>query len=205
MIFKEMDQLDWRDQSAVMHRTADEQMPYYLRRYFGDSAEVDVLNQLRVISGGVVTQVDHLLLHPYGLVVVDSRSVSGRLQVREDGRWICLHHHQPRVIHSPVTLAYTQALSLKAFLVKKVRQKGFFDKVELDVLVAVPDTEAIEWPSAGALVEVCNADEVPGQINQRVAQYRGMGVGPGLLIPEQRRRLAEFLCVKHKPLAGYRH
>lgn len=205
MIFKELDQLDWRDQSAVIRRTADDQMPYYLRRYFGDSAEVDVLNQLRVMTGGVVTQVDHLLLHPYGLVVVDSRSVSGRLRVKDDGRWICLHHGQPRAIHSPVTQAYTQALSLKAFLIKKVRQKGFFDKVELDVLVAVPDTEAIEWPSKGALVEVCNADEVPGQIKQRVAEYRGMGGGPGLLHPEQRRRLAEFLRVKHKPLAGPRH
>ncbi len=205
MIFKELDPLDWKDDSAVTRRTADEQMPYYLRRYFGDSAEVDVLNQLRVSTGGVVSQVDHLLLHPYGLLVVDSRSVSGSLQVKDDGRWICLEHDKPRTIHSPVTQAYSQALSLKAFLEKKVRQKGFFDKVELDVLVAVPDTEAIEWPSKGALVEVCNADEVPRQVNQRVAQYRRMGVGPGLLVPEQRRRLAEFLRVKHKPLTGHRH
>ena len=205
MVFKELDPLDWTDDSAVTRRTADEQMPYYLRRYFGDSAEVDVLNQLRVSTGGVVSEVDHLLLHPYGLLVVDSRSVSGRLQVKDDGRWICLEHDKPRTIKSPVTQAYSQALSLKAFLEKKVRQKGFFDKVELDVLVAVPDTEAIEWPSKGALVEVCNADEVPRQVNQRVAQYRSMGVGPGLLVPEQRRRLAEFLRVKHKPLAGHRH
>ena len=204
MVYKELDPLDWQDESALARRTAAEQMPYYLRRYFGDSADLDVLNQLRVSTGGVVTQVDHLLLHPYGLLVVDSSSVSGPLQVKEDGRWICQHHGQPRLIHSPVTHAYTQALSLKAFLEKKVRQKGFFGKVELDVLVAVPDTEAIEWPSKGALVEVCNADEVPRQVSQRIAEYRGMGVGPGLLVPEQRRRLAAFLCLKHKPLAGHR-
>lgn len=205
MIFKELDRLDWQDEFAVARRTADEQMPYYLRRFFGDSPEVDVINQLRVSTGGVLTEVDHLLLHPYGLVVVDSRSVSGRLQVKEDGHWICLHHDEPRLIRSPVTQAYAQALSLKAFLEKKVRQKGFFDKVELDVLVAVPDTEAIEWPSRGALVEVCNADEVPGQVIQRLAEYRSMGVGPGLLIPEQRRRLGAFLCVKHKPRRAPRH
>ena len=203
MVFKELDRLDWQGQSAVTRHTADEQMPYYLRRYFGDSAEVDVLNQLRVSTGGITTQVDHLLMHPYGLVVVDSSSVSGNFQVREDGRWIFLHQDKPQAIQSPVTHAYSQALSLKAFLEKKVRQKGFFDKLELDVLVAVPDIEAIEWPSSGALIEVCSADEVPRQVNRRVAQYRGTGV-PGLLIPEQRRRLAEFLCVKHKPLAGSR-
>ena len=125
MVFKELDPLDWQDQSVVVRRTADDQMPYYLRRYFGNSAEVDVLNQLRVSTGGVRTQVDHLLMHSYGLVVVDSRSVSGRLQVMDDGRWICLHREPPRTIPSPVTHAYAQALSLKAFLAKKVRQKGF--------------------------------------------------------------------------------
>ncbi len=199
MIFKELDPLDWRGQSAMTRRTADEQMPYYLRRYFGNSTEVDVLNQLRVSSSGIVTQLDHLILHPYGLVVVDSTSVSGRLQVKDDGHWICLHHGPPRMIRSPITQAYIQALSLKAFLEKKARPKGFFDKVELDVLVAVPDTDAIEWPFNGALVEICNAGEVPERVNECVTQYRNMGVGPGLLIPEQRRRLAEFLCLKHKP------
>ncbi len=200
MIFKDLDAIDWHDQSAIARHTAQEQMPYYLRRYFGDSTEVDVLNQLRVSTGGITTQLDHLLLHPYGMVVVDSTSVSGRLQVKEDGRWLCLHRKSPTWIRSPVTLAYAQALSLKAFLDKKVRQKGFFDRIELDVLVAVPDIEAIEWPAAGAMVEVCNADEVPRRVNACVAQYRATGVGPGLLVPAQRLRLAEFLCVKHQPV-----
>ena len=199
MIFKGLDPLDWQDQSAVARRTAQEQMPYYLQRYFGDSGEVDVLNQLRVSTAGVVTQVDHLVLHPYGLVLVDSTSVSGPLQVQEDGRWMCRHHNQVGMIRSPVAQAYLQTLSLRAFLEKKVQQKGFFERVQLDVLVAVPDTEAIEWPSKGALAEVCNIDEVPKRVRERVAQYRSMGVGPGVLVPEQRRRLAQFLCLKHKP------
>jgi len=199
MIFKELDALNWQDQAVVARRTADEQMPYYLRRFFGDSTQVDVLNQLCVSTGGVVTRVDHLLLHAHGLVVVDSHSVSGHLQVEEDGRWMCLEGSRLRVIRSPVTEAYEQALSLKAFLEKKVRQKGFFDRVELDVMVAVPDTDAIQWPRSGALVEVCNADEVTRLVNDRVNQYRRPGVGPGRLVPEQRRRLAEFLVLKHRP------
>ena len=199
MIFKGLDPLDWQDQSAVARRTAQEQMPYYLQRYFGDSGEVDVVNQLRVSTAGVVTQVDHLVLHPYGLVLVDSTSVSGPLQVQEDGRWMCRHHNQVGMIRSPVAQAYLQTLSLRAFLEKKVQQKGFFERMELDVLVAVPDTEAIEWSSKGALAEVCNIDEVPQRVRERVAQYRSMGVGPGVLVPEQRRRLAQFLCLKHKP------
>ncbi len=199
MVFKELDALDWQDQSVVVRRTSDEQMPYYLRRFFGDSKQVDVLNQLCVSTGGVVSRIDHLRLHAHGLVVVDSHSVSGHLQVEEDGRWMCLEGSRVRVIRSPVTQAYEQALSLKAFLEKKVRQKGFFDRVELDVMVAVPDTDAIQWPASGAQVEVCNADALPQRVRERIHQYRTLGLGPGLLVPEQRRRLAEFLILKHRP------
>ena len=67
------------------------------------------------------------------------------------------------------------------------------------MLVAVPDTEATRWPSKGALEEVCNVDEAPMRVDEGVAQYRRLAAGPGLLAPEQRRRLAQFLCTKHKP------
>ena len=60
MIYQELDPPDWGQLSTVSQRTADEQMPYYLRRFFGQSAEVDVLNQLCVSTGGVLMQVEHV-------------------------------------------------------------------------------------------------------------------------------------------------
>lgn len=92
-----------------------------------------MLNQLCVSTRGVVTCIGHL-------------------QVEEDCRWICPDGSHVRAIRSPVTQAYEQAMSLKSFLEHKVRQKGFFDQVELDMMV-----------------------------------------------PAQRRRLAEFLTLKHRP------
>ncbi len=198
MIYKELDPPDWDQLSTVSQRTADEQMPYYLRRFFGQSAEVDVLNQLCVSTGGIVTQVDHLLLHPYGIVVVDSRGVSGRLQVKEDGRWMRRDSRQLVDMPSPIAVAHTQTQSLKAFLVKKVRQKGFFERIEFDVLVAVPDLDAIEWPASGPLAGVCNADQVPRRVNELLTNYRSVQGRPGLLVAEQRRRLAVFFCAKHR-------
>jgi len=199
VVFKELDPLDWPSGAGPARRGAEEQVPYYLRRHFGDSSQVDVLNQLCVTTGGLVTSIDHLVLHAHGMVVIDSRSVSGHLQVEEDGRWACLEGSRMRVIRSPVTRAYQQALSPKAFLDKKVRQKGFFDRVELDVMVAVPDTRAIRWPASGAQIEVCNADALPRLVSARIDQYRALGAGPGLLVAQQRRRLAEFLVLKHRP------
>ena len=43
MIFRELDAVDWQDQSVVARRTPDGQMPYYLRRFFGDNNQADVL------------------------------------------------------------------------------------------------------------------------------------------------------------------
>lgn len=200
MILKELDPFYGRSQDEIAGRIAQDRMAYHLRRFFGKSAEIDVLNYLRVGSGSVVAHVDHLLLHPYGLLVVERESLAGRVQIKDDGQWIRWRDNQPSEMRSPITRAYLRALSLKAFLDKNVKQKGFFDAVELDILVAVPDASAIQWPSMGPMVEVCNADQVYERVNQRVAQCRRTAVSSGVLNASERRRLGEFLCSLHRPL-----
>ena len=176
-------------------------MAYHLRRYFGKSEEIDVLNYLRVGSGTAVAHVDHLVLHPYGLLIVERENLTGRVQIKDDGQWLRVRDGDTTEMRSPITRAYLRALSLKAFLDKNVKQKGFFERVELDILVAVPDTNAIQWPTMGPLAEVCNSDQVHERVVQRVMQCRRMASAPGLLTPSERRRLAEFLRSLHRPLA----
>lgn len=200
MILKELDPFHGRSQEEVAGRIAQDRMAYHLRRFFGKSEEIDVLNYLRVSSGSVVAHVDHLLLHPYGLLVVEREAVSGRVQIKDDGQWIRWTDGQPTEMRSPITRAYLRALSLKAFLDKNVKQKGFFDGVELDILVAVPDTSAIQWPTMGPLAEVCNAEQVHERVVQRVAQCRRMASNSGALTASERRRLGEYLRALHRPL-----
>jgi Nuclease-related domain len=201
MIYKELDPLDWEQQTSVTQRRVDEQMPYYLRRYFGSSPEIDVINQLCVRTGGVVTRVDHLILHAFGLIVIDSRSVLGSYRVHSDGRWLPTQRHlrEREALHCPVRATAAQAVSLRAFLLKKVRQKEFFERVNFDVLVAVPDVDAIEWGDPGPRREVCNADQVVREVHAVIARQQAAQGGAGPLVPVQRRRLAEFLCFKHLP------
>lgn len=201
MILKELDPFSGRSQDEIAGRIAQDRMAYHLRRFFGKSEEIDVLNYLRVGSGNVVAHVDHLLLHPYGLLVVERESLTGRIQVKDDGQWIRWRNNEPSEMRSPITRAYLRALSLKAFLDKNVKQKGFFDGVELDILVAVPDTSTIEWPSMGPLAEVCNADQVFERVNKRVAQCRRVALASGVLNSAERRRLGEFLRSLHRPLS----
>ena len=201
MVLKELDPFYGRTQEEIAGRIAQDRMAYHLRRFFGKSDEIDVLNYLRVGTGTGVAHVDHLVLHPYGLVVIERENLTDRVQIRDDGQWLRWRDDAWSEMRSPITRAYLRALSLKAFLDKNVKQKGFFEGVTLDILVAVPDTHAIQWPTMGPLAEVCNADKVHERVLQRVVECRRTAAAPGLLTGSERRRLAEFLRALHRPLA----
>jgi hypothetical protein len=207
MVLKELDPFHGGTQEEIAARIAQDRMAYHLRRYFGRSSEVDVMNQLRVRSGEDMALVEHLLLHPHGLIVVERARLTGRVVVLEDGQWmreLGAPNGQGAQLHemrSPITRAYLRALSLKALLDRNVRQKGFFDRLELDILVAVSESAQIQWPRQGMLGEVCRTDDVHARVAQRVLQCRQGASVAGPLSGAERRRLADFLRTLHRPLA----
>jgi hypothetical protein len=198
LILKELDPFTGSDKFAVAGRRAEEQMAHYLKRFFGSHPEVDVLNYLRIDLQGEVAQMDHLVLHPFGLTIVESKSVAGSVQIKDDGQWIRWFNKQPQGMRSPVTQARMQAMLLKELLSRTVKQKGFFDVVDFEVLVAISDSGTIQWPSSGSLPEVCKADQVPEKILQKLEQRRA--AGGEILSPEHRRAIADFLQSIHRPL-----
>lgn len=200
MIRKELDPFDGSGKFELSGRKAEEQMAFYLRRFFGSSTDVDVLNYLRIDLNGEVAQMDHLVLHPFGLLIVESKSVSDGVQITDDGQWMRWFNRKPSGMASPVTQAQLQGKLLKELLEKTVKQKGFFDKIRLDVLVAISDSGTITWPKSGALPEVCKADQVPDRINNRIGQFRRLRKEPDILTGDHRRVIADFLLKMHKPL-----
>ena len=203
MILKELDLFLGHGVREVAGRKAEEQMAFYLKRFFSSSSDVDVLNYLRIDLAGEVAQMDHLVLHPYGLLVVESKSVSDGVQISDDGQWLRWFNKKPSGMPSPITQAKMQAALLKELLEKTVKQKGFFDGVRLDVLVAISDGGTIRWPASGALPEVCKADQVPDRVNQRIDQFRRVRQLPDVLTAAHRRTIADFLLKVHKPLERY--
>jgi len=189
VIYKELDPFEAK---------AQEQMAYYLTRAFGASDEVDVINGLVLRSGDIRSQMHHLVIHPYGLMLIENVSVRGSIHIEADWQWTNMHRGVAKPMRSPVTEAKMHALALESFLDKKVKQKSFFHSLELDVLVAVPDMRGIHWPLGGPFLEVCNADQAPTRVMDRVSHCRNKSEKPGKLTQEQRRRLAEFLVASHK-------
>ena len=197
MILKELDPFQGSEADVEARLQAD-RMAYYLRRHFRRSAEVDVLNELRVRSGNATASIDHLLLHPFGFLLIAREPVSGAICIDGEGRWQRSQQGALVPMDSPITRAYVQVLLMKSFLDRRVQQRGFFDRLELDVLVVVPDEVPIQWPASGPLVEVCRREEVFERADRRFQQFRQTSGVPGPLTPSERRVLGEFLCRSHR-------
>lgn len=199
MILKELD--PFRGGPAeVADRIAADKLAYHLRRHFRRSSEVDVLHGVRVQAGQSMAEIDHLVLHGYGLVAVLRERAGGRLRVDDEGRWF---HAAPgrgwMAIPSPITHAYVQALLLKSLLDRRVRQRGFFDQLEIDVLVVLDDDCVLEGEHVAVLAEVCRREAVGARVEERVAQCLRNAHRPPLLTESERRTLGEFLLVVHQP------
>jgi hypothetical protein len=100
-------------------------------------------------------------------------------------------------MRSPITQAEMQCSLLKELLTESVKNKTAFDNVRFDVIVAISDNGTIQWPSTGALPEVCKADQVPGKVQTLIQSPQ---TTPSILNSENRKRIGEFLIKKHKPV-----
>ena len=200
MIKKELDPFEGSDKYAVSGRKAEEKMAFYLKRFFSSHSDIHVLNHIRLEANDDAAQIDHLLVHPYGMAIVESKSVHGKLQFKDDGQWIRWYGKESKGMASPVTQARLQAQFLKDVLNDAAKPKGFFDGVPVDVMVAISDDGVIIWPKAGVLNEVCKADQVADRITATVAQANKEGIKP-ILDGGHIEKICAFLCTRHTPLA----
>ncbi|WP_027482360.1 nuclease-related domain-containing protein [Deinococcus pimensis] len=88
---------------------AEKQMAFYLRRTFGTDPSVHVFHNLRFEREGDAAQIDHLILHRYGAVIVESKSVTSAVRINERDEWARQWNGRWTGMSSPVLLAKRQA------------------------------------------------------------------------------------------------
>lgn len=219
MIVKELDPFpptaDPRERAG---RVAEEHMAFYLRRAFAADPDVRIFNGIRLEHAGDAAQVDHLVLHKWGLVVIESKSVTTRVKINAQGEWTRLVQGSWRGMPSPVLQAQRQADFVRARLKENVahlldRMLGLqmqFGAMPLDVLVAISDGGMIDRGST-TLPQVCKADQVPQEVQALVDRYRKSNGAIGLLLgstrhmwhtlhPDEMTRLVMFFRHQHRPL-----
>lgn len=165
---------------------AEQQMAFYLRRAFGESDDVHVFNDLRLERKGEFAQIDHLVLHRFGFVLIESKSVSGTIEVNGQLEFVRIAGGQRRGMQSPIQQVKLQADVLrllldenKQILRRKVlfglRQAGFGDE-RFHRLVAISDGGEIKRNGANP-PELVKADIVAENIRDLINRHdRALGL-----------------------------
>lgn len=179
MIEKEWSGQPTSDIRLKAGQEAEKQMAFYLKREFGKDKNIFVFNNIRIIHEDEVAQIDHLILHPYGFALVESKSVSGSVEINEHGEWIRWYNDKPTGMRSPIIQLEMQKEVLISFLdgnAKKILGKilGLVQqgvgRRKFDCIVAISDKTVITRKKE--ITDVYKADAVAGILRKRIKQHK---------------------------------
>ncbi|PZV27271.1 MAG: hypothetical protein DCF12_05150 [Snowella sp.] len=213
MIVKELDSLELGDKFEQAGYSAESQLAFYLKREFKDDPQIFVFNHLRLEKAGDACQIDHLVLHPYGIIIIESKSVTTRLEVNELGEWKRWFNNGWQGIPSPVLQAQRQSKFLKNYLEDHVEKllntmlfgkQAHFIKMPIDLFVAISDSGIINRPKNSKLDSVSKADQIPDKIKAIIAEYRKKDSLLSLTPPyafdkNEIPKICEFFLTHHQP------
>ncbi len=222
MILKERDTNRGEDAFQKAGTAAEAQMAFYLRRTFADKQHFFVINDLRIQHDGDAAQIDHLIVHSYGMVIVESKSVTDKLSINAHGEWVRWYNGQSTGMASPILQARRQGAFLRAYLNRHCEQlrdhiklfglvmgQGRFGAMPLDVLVSISDQGIIERPAHLSLPEVRKADQICLAIVEIMDRYHKANRLLSLdfqnsgyiLADDELQRITRFLVSSHAPRA----
>lgn len=91
---------------------AEKHTAYCLDVHFAHANDIFVLNNLKVIHGDHITQVDHLVLSRKGMYFIESKSVADRIEVNEYEEWFRIYGDTHIPIKSPVEQVNQQVIKV---------------------------------------------------------------------------------------------
>lgn len=160
---------------------AEKQMAHYLDRQFRESKRFFVLHDLRFEHDGENAQIDHLVVHQYGVAIVESKSVSTAVRVNELDEWERRKGRKWAGMPNRLLQAGRQGRLLKSLLRSREAElldkvlgikQGTFSNMAIDVFAAISDNGRIERSRAGLAPNALKADAIPIAIEKVVANYR---------------------------------
>jgi len=221
MIIKQVDNKESNDKFIKAGLKAEKQMAHYLDRAFGKSQDIFVLNDIRLKNDTDTAQIDHLIIHTYGFIIVESKSVSTKVSVNKYGEWKRIFKNKETGMPSPVQQAKRQASFLEDFLQKKainvfkdsiinkVVGKPKFSNYKFNILVAISDTGIIEREHID-LDEVVKADIITDKVLKIISDRRN-DLLKSLINPfstdiytfqvETKNKIANLLLTLHNPVS----
>jgi hypothetical protein len=181
MILKPFDEREERDPRRSAGRRAERQMAHYLDRQFRPRKDFHVLHDVRIEHEGEVAQMDHLVVHGFGIAIVESKSVSTSVRINHAGEWERQWDGRWRGMPDPILQGERQGLVLKRLLTARQDElldkvlgvfQGTFGAMALDAFAAISDDGTIRRAQKRQAPRAMKADAIPKAIEELVASYR---------------------------------
>jgi len=181
VILKEVDKKEAINKFEKSGLKAEKQMAHYLKRAFQDKKDILVINDLRLEMNDDIAQIDHLIIHRYGFLIIESKSVTSKISINEYGEWVRHYLKNTNGMPSPINQARRQADFLKNYLMarsgnllkKSLIFQASFTDFKFDILVAISDSGIINRPKTSDISEVYKADQITDEINSIISSYAG--------------------------------
>ena len=213
MILKELDPFASGDLLARSGRAAEEQMAFYLRRAFAADPDTLVLNGIRLARDGDAAQMDHLVAYPFGLIIIESKSVTGTVRINAQGEWVRVYGRKVSGMPSPILQAERQADFLRQYVAGREGWPTSTPKIA--VMAAISDGGVVQRPRGLDLPDVWKADQITHTIRKLLDAKRTLQSGSGLIAQALRLafggevakeldrqeavKIADFLLRHHSP------
>ena len=116
MILKEKTLQNAVSPTAKAGQKQEQDVAFFLRRAYKDHKEVFVINDFKFTHNNETAQIDHLIVYPYGFLLIESKSVKGEIKVNKQREWTRSYNSTWSGMASPIKQVELQQGLLKELL-----------------------------------------------------------------------------------------
>ncbi|USD36552.1 NERD domain-containing protein [Ferrimonas sp. SCSIO 43195] len=214
MILKERDTThqDHLNKQRQFGAKQEQEVAFYLKREFANNPDVLVFNDLRFSHQGEYSQIDHLVIHRLGFVLIESKSIYGQVRVNNDGEWSRSYQGNWQGLKSPLQQMELQELGLKRLLtdnadkmlIKILGLQTYFGGRQWDKLCAISSATMLQRESMPKAISNCVVkNEFLGKKLKELCDYSvltGLIKTKPVFSKKEMKAISDFLLSIHEPL-----
>ncbi len=102
--------------TAKAGQKQEQDVAFFLRRAFKDHKQVFVINDFKFTHNNETAQIDHLIVYPFGFILIESKSIKGEVKVNGLGEWTRSLYDKWSGMASPIKQVELQQELLKELL-----------------------------------------------------------------------------------------
>jgi len=183
---------------------AEKENAYYIDFEFKNSNNIIVLHDIRIEHNGRTAQIDHILLSRVEVTLLESKSFSGHLNIKEDGSLLVQYNNSYKTLANPIEQNKRHLLVLKDFINSKFelpQNTKIFGGISFQTKVLINPKTVLMNKTLPEGYE--RADSYISRRNNEIDKVSGLNVlklASTMMSMDKVKELAKFLMMHHTPI-----